>query len=184
MCIDLPYVATEVLTHWQQGNSSAELYLWVVAELLHISLVQEGCKFQCRSLDNPNAEERTVEFGPCRVHVFLDPNDVKTVADADYFMPASVVYAAVDSLLPCHASLFQATIAERHEVKNAGLIKALDLLPEEPEGGEYKLYFPVPEHRFAEFRKQRIVTGEGSGVKRKRTKRVKQVRQYALKVTF
>ena len=76
----------------------------------------------------------------------------------------------------------QAT-AEQHEVKNAGLVEALDLLPELPEKGEYKLHFPVPEHRFARFGKRKIATGEGSDLLRK-SERVKKVLQYALKVVL
>ena len=149
--------------------------------------MQAGISFQCRDLDNPDGKEFMWHFRTDSVHNLSDPNDVKTVADADaaadYFVPANEDFVAVDSLLLSEASLFQTTIAERHEMEISGLIKALDLLPELPEMREYKLYFAVPEHRFPNFKKQKIVAREGAHVQRN-NERVKNVRQFALKVVL
>ena len=107
--------------------------------------MQDGATFKCRDLDNPDAVEFAFAPGRLRLHGFLDPKEVKVIADADYFVPASDNIVAVDALLPKHAALFQTTTAEQHEVDSAGLSEALDLLPDR---SEYKLYFPVPEHRY------------------------------------
>ena len=142
--------------------------------------MQDGASFKCRDLDNPDVVEFDFAPGRVRLHGFLDPKEVNIITDNDYFVPASKNVVAVDALLPAHASLFQITTAERHEVDSAGLSEALDLLPDT---SEYKLYFPVPEHHYPKFGRQKLTTERGTGVPLE-TMRLKSVRQYALKVVL
>lgn len=98
---------------------------------------------------------------------------------AEYFVPMGLKSPAVYSLLPYEAASFHATTAETNwnPVNMKDLKTALDLLPESE---VYKLYFPVPEHRFANFKKQLFEGEEGAGSKG----RVNRVHQYKLRVVM
>lgn len=109
---------------------------------------------------------------------------MKKVASAQYFVPMSKTFPAVDALLPNEAALFQVTTSAQHPVNLKGLEDALDVLPS---SGEYKLYFPVPENRYADFKKQPftgVKDGKKGAVVLERPGRTSKVHQYKLRVVM
>jgi hypothetical protein len=140
----------------------------------HRQLAQGG-EFDVRDVSDPSSSVEKVKLPPSATpYVFDSWREVKGRPDGEYFRPRSKTNEAVDAGMQPDV-LFQITVSKRHDLKCAGLKKAVDSMKQSE---AVKVFFTVPPDAFEQFKP--VAVGQGTGVAAVR----QAVKEYALKVGF
>jgi broad-specificity NMP kinase len=150
-------------------------------------LLAAGGSFEIRSLDGGPATAAAVSADvltlPHLNRTMIGKlDDIRSLIPADYGVPNSRSFAAIDSL--CSPNLlFQSTISLHHPISMSGIEKVVNCLDDENKQPEYRLYFAVPETIFSDYKLQDYHTKERK-VAVKLNNAVRKVKQYALKIVL
>ena len=111
-----------------------------------------GKKLKCRCLeDDTESELKLDKLNGKRTP--MGTNNLPKPPLNSYYEPIHDKFPAVDSI--SKQGMFQFTVATGHPIRGVKILKQLCNLYTEP-----KLYFVVPPHRFAKFKKQKIMDNQ------------------------
>ena len=166
----------QMITNLQEmfGGSPNEISRHLFEIYGHIVFSKGGRKLKCRCLDDDIESEITLD-GLIGQRTTFGKDTIPTHASltGNYFEPTDEDnFPAVDSLSP--QGMFQFTVANEHPIRGVEILRKLCKLYNEP-----KLYFVVPPHRFAKFKKQSFKAKAGTSDVRS----IPRLKQYVLELS-
>jgi hypothetical protein len=131
-------------------------------------LLANGGEFKTRELSCDLKEEGFIKLPKSDTFVFSNVNEIAFHLE-EFLVPKSCIFESIDSLTarhpdpPCRFAAFQCTVSDKHPIKVEGMETILEALKNlnRPDiyHHKFRLYFVVPQCRFAEFtKKQTYVT--------------------------
>ena len=149
----------QMLTNLQEmfGGSPNEISRHLFEIYGHQVFSVGGRTLKCRCLESGAVTEITLD-ALHRKRITFGKDTIPTAKDlsGNYFEPTDDdSFPAIDSLSP--QGMFQFTVAAKHPIRGVQILQKLCKLYDEP-----KLYFVVPPHRFAAFKKQNFQEKTGT----------------------
>jgi hypothetical protein len=144
----------------------------------HARLIQGG-QFRIRELSDPLLTTSIKILNPppgAAPFIFDSWQDIQGKQNGQYLRPRSRTNESVDSAVQPNV-LFQITVSKRHDLKGAGVKKAIEFLQQNGPGA-VELYFTLPSDSFMKFQGSEIKQCTGIAAVRKA------VKQFALEVSF
>ncbi|GAQ93517.1 hypothetical protein KFL_016040010 [Klebsormidium nitens] len=143
----------------------------------HARLI-EGGQFRIRDLSDPllSTSDKIFQRPAAAPLVFDKWDDIQGKQDGQYLRPRSKTNESVDSATQPNV-LFQITVSKRHDLKGAGMKKAIEFLRQNGPGA-VELYFALPSDAFMKFQGSDIKQCPGIAEVRRA------VKQLALEVSF
>jgi hypothetical protein len=151
--------SAQMITNLQEmfGGSPSEISRHLFEIYGHRVLSVGGRTLKCRCLENDTVEEMKLNTLQSKRTTF-GSNTIPPAEklSGNYYEPTDDDnFPAIDSL--SSQGMFQFTVAAEHPIRGVQLLRKLCELYSEP-----KLYFVVPPHRFAAFKKQSFKAKTGS----------------------
>ena len=137
------------------GGSPDEISRHLFEIYGHRIFSKGGKKLKCRNLEDDS--ELELELDELNGHrTPMGKNNLPTLPLDSYYEPSDDdQFPAVDSI--SKQGMFQFTVGAEHPIRGVRVLKQLCGLYPDP-----KLYFVVPPHRFAKFKKQKFLEKQGS----------------------
>ena len=167
--------SAQMITNLQEmfGGSPSEISRHLFEIYGHRVFSTGGRILKCRCLESDTVSHITLDaFNGSRVPFGKDSMPTaKTFTRNYYELTDDDTFPAIDSLSP--QGMFQFTVAAEHPIRGVQILRRLCGLYDEP-----KLYFVVPPHRFAAFKKQSFKAKTGTDV----VTEILELKQYVLEL--
>ncbi len=151
--------SAQMTTNLQEmfGGSPNEISRYLFEIYGHMVFSVGGRTLKCRCLESGTVTEITLDsLHSQRITFGKDTIPSAEDLSGNYYEPTDDdTFPAIDSLSP--QGMFQFTVAAEHPIRGAQILRRLCELYDEP-----KLYFVVPPHRFAAFKKQNFKAKTGT----------------------
>ena len=167
--------SAQMITNLQEmfGGSPNEISRHLFEIYGHLVFSVGGRTLKCRCLESGTVTEITL-YALHSQRITFGKDTIPTAEDlsGNYYEPTDDdTFPAIDSLSP--QGMFQFTVAAEHPIRGVQILRRLCGLYDEP-----KLYFVVPPHRFAAFKKQSFKPKTGTDD----VTEIYQLKQYVLEL--
>ena len=165
--------SAQMITNLQEmfGGSPNEISRHLFEIYGHMVFSVGGRTLTCRCLDSGTVTEMTLDALHNQRSTF-GKDTIPSALSGNYYEPSDDdTFPAIDSLSP--QGMFQFTVAAEHPIRGVQILRKLCELYDEP-----KLYFVVPPHRFADFKKQSFKAKKGTVD----AKDIPELKQYVLEL--
>lgn len=167
--------SAQMITNLQEmfGGSPSEIARHLFEIYGHLVFSVGGRTLKCRCLESGTVTEITLDALHSQ-RITFGKDTIPTAAELSgkYYEPTDDdAFPAIDSLSA--QGMFQFTVAAEHPIRGIQILRRLCMLFDEP-----KLYFVVPPHRFAAFKKQSFKAKTGTD----NVTEISQLKQYVLEL--